>query len=263
MSRIQKTSAISLRNVRIRETSLLVTFFTEDFGKITAIAKGVRTKESKLLRAYEPVVFQDIVFYHYPRRDIDLVTDSSIKDSFSFLREDFFSLCAANYFVDLVDEFSALHQVNRKLFDLLFDCLNYLKEGMPPKLFRFFEIKLLLYSGLFPNIEKCSVCGKNLFGHDILFSYHHGGSVCSRGNCREQVQDGMNISKGCISSIVFLRDCDISRLDVFDLQDQIKKEITNVIQRFLLFHVSRELRSMRFMQEIKQNFSLGSLIEKT
>ena len=58
MSRIKKNPAISLRNVRIRETSLLITFFTRDFGKVKAIAKGVRTKDSRLLRAYEPCVLQ-------------------------------------------------------------------------------------------------------------------------------------------------------------------------------------------------------------
>ncbi|MFN5395348.1 MAG: DNA repair protein RecO, partial [Planctomycetota bacterium] len=43
---LEKTDAIVLKTVEWSETSLVVTLFTKDFGKISAIAKGARRLKS-------------------------------------------------------------------------------------------------------------------------------------------------------------------------------------------------------------------------
>lgn len=252
MSRVKKTPAISLRNVRVRETSLLVTFFTRDFGKVKAMAKGVRQKDSRLLRAYEPAVSQEILFYHHPEREIDLITDSSIIDLHSFLRDDFYKLCAACYFLDLVDEFTELHHVSHDVYYLLSDCLSYLRYSMPAKLFRYFEVQLLMDLGLFPNFEKCVWCGKGIRQGDVLFSFRQGGAVCSSSSCRNRESELLRISAQTLVHMNTLKNSDIDKIRDFKLEKEDERQLASIVQRFLLYNLGKEIRTMRFMKEIKE-----------
>lgn len=253
MANIEKTEAICLRNTRLRETSLLISFFTRDFGKVKVISKGVRKKNSRLLSHYEPFVYQEIIFYHNPKRELDLVTDSTMKKSFSYLKEDFFSLCAASYLVDLVDEVTQPLQKSEKLFNLLLDCLLALHKGVCFKIIRFFEIHLLHIAGLFPNITQCSCCGNTLNDEYVFFSFKQGGIVCSRLSCTLKTKDAIKITKGCVSSMAFLKTCQLVDLQRFKISNIIAAELANVMKRFMIFHIGRELRTMKFMEKIKKD----------
>ena len=66
---IQKTRSFILNREDIRETSVLLTAYTEDFGKIRLISKGVRSPEQKFISAYELFALDDIVFYEKKKKD--------------------------------------------------------------------------------------------------------------------------------------------------------------------------------------------------
>ena len=69
---IQKTDAIVLRRQDVRETSLALTFYTRDFGKVKGLVRGVRGSraESWGLGAMEILSCEDIVFYEPKKGDV-------------------------------------------------------------------------------------------------------------------------------------------------------------------------------------------------
>ena len=60
---IQKTEAILLRKRDLRETSLILSFFTRDFGKIHGVLKGARGTRARI--GVNPLYFslEEIIFY--------------------------------------------------------------------------------------------------------------------------------------------------------------------------------------------------------
>ena len=58
----EKSSAIVLRLVEFSETSLIVTLFTRDFGKVTALAKGARRPKGPFEAALDLLSLTRIVF---------------------------------------------------------------------------------------------------------------------------------------------------------------------------------------------------------
>ena len=44
----ERTDAVAIRHADFSETSRVVTFYTRDFGRITAVAKGVKRRSSKV-----------------------------------------------------------------------------------------------------------------------------------------------------------------------------------------------------------------------
>ncbi len=252
MANIEKTDAIVLKSWKLRETSLIITFFTRDFGKVKTISKGVRKKQSPLLSHFEPFTYQEIVFYHHPKREINLITDSNLKESFLFLRNNFKKICYASYLVDLVDEATQLYQKQRDLFDLLLYSLCELKDIQSSKLLRYFEIKLLDYIGIFPNFERCVICGRNDYLRNVSFSFRHGGIVCSRQSCRSKAFDLIKISSGCISSIIFLKNNIVCDLSKFQISKDIAVEMKEILQKYISFFLNRELKSIQFMREVSE-----------
>ncbi|MBU0880811.1 MAG: recombination protein O N-terminal domain-containing protein, partial [Candidatus Omnitrophica bacterium] len=61
---IQKSDGILLRRQDLRETSILLTFYTRDFGKIKGIVRGVRGPRAIFGGgAYELFALDEIIFY--------------------------------------------------------------------------------------------------------------------------------------------------------------------------------------------------------
>ena len=60
----EKTLAIVVRAYDFSETSRVVTLFTEEFGKITALAKGCKRPKSPFESALDVLTLSRIVFLH-------------------------------------------------------------------------------------------------------------------------------------------------------------------------------------------------------
>ena len=98
---IQKSKAIVLKTRNFRETSLIVNFFTKDFGKLNALIKGIRNEPQRY--GGLPLTFSSnfIVFYTRAKRDLNLVTQCDAQEHFQSIRQDLEKTNYANYFVEL------------------------------------------------------------------------------------------------------------------------------------------------------------------
>ena len=78
---IQKSEAILLSKRDIRETSSLVVFYTEGFGKIKGLVKGARGAQAKFGLYLSEFSKFDIVYYEKRKTETYLITQADLKDS--------------------------------------------------------------------------------------------------------------------------------------------------------------------------------------
>ena len=74
----EKATAIVLRTVEFSETSLVVTLFTREFGKLGALAKGARRLKNPFESALDLLALCRIVFLHKSSDALDLVTEAKL-----------------------------------------------------------------------------------------------------------------------------------------------------------------------------------------
>ena len=55
-----RTEALSLKNMSLGESDLLVTLYSKDIGKFRAVAKGARKSTSKLVGHFEPLTINNL-----------------------------------------------------------------------------------------------------------------------------------------------------------------------------------------------------------
>jgi len=85
---IRRTEAIVLRTRDFSETSLIVSFYTRELGKINGLAKGIKTRRKKYNGYLQPFTYNDIVFYEKVHGGLCAISQCDLRDFFPAIRED-------------------------------------------------------------------------------------------------------------------------------------------------------------------------------
>jgi len=136
-----KTEGIILKRVSYGEADRILTIYTKHYGKIRAIAKGVRRITSRKAGSLE--LFNHSVLFLAKGKNLDIISEAQIVNSFRLWRKSLIKVGLAYYFCELVDRLTPDEQENRGVFELLRDYLAKLNKASLPELVRSFEEQLL------------------------------------------------------------------------------------------------------------------------
>jgi len=245
---IVRSESIVLRRRDLRETSLLVTFFTRDFGKITGELKGIRADQKKFASTVEIFSHNDIIFYESRHSSVHLVSHCDQKDNFTPLRQNIAKATAGQLICELVDLVMPQEDKNPLVFDWMLDVLRQLvKADNPDKLLTIFKIKMLTLSGFKPYLDSCVSCDCSM-PQQPRFSLSMGGLLCPR--CAPKDPGARTIFRGTIATILHIEKNDLKNNLTLGMNPQIKKELELVLNSFLNFHLGRTLKSQSVLQTL-------------
>lgn len=201
--------------LRIRdfaESDLIVTLFTEQWGKRTAIAKRARRLNSRLGGVFDLLNRVEVVFY--PKSRLDLVSQGALLQGFPHLKGDLNVVAAALLVGRLLDRLLPFHQPEERVYSLFGRFLNLLEAGdhSVDRLRLSVTLKLLGFLGHRPRLAGCVRCGSE--SGPFLFASECGGVLCRACTRREE---GIKISRGLALSLdAFLR-LPLERVNVIHL----------------------------------------------
>jgi DNA repair protein RecO (recombination protein O) len=259
---IQKTQAIVLNNQDFRESSLLATFYTKDFGKLKGLIKGIRASKSRFGSRLEPFSFNTIVFYENRKSSFCIIAQCDRAYNFNIFQGDLEKAAYASYLVELIDAVTSPGDANTLLFELLFNTLRLLShieiENIE-EIIRIFEIRLLDISGFMPRLDCCVCCGKNIFllkKKPPHFSHSLGGLICEA--CFAQDKAALSISLGTIASLKYIESTEWCRVLHFKISSAIKEELEEILRCFLSLHLERKFKSLAFLEKVRNFHSPNS-----
>jgi DNA repair protein RecO (recombination protein O) len=114
---IYKAEAIVLRSMVYKEADRILTLFTREEGKVSAIARGVRKTTSRLRGAVQ--LFSHTHLVLYSGRSLDTVSQGDAEEHFSYLEQDLERFSTASYCAELVDRLTQAREQQPKVFFLL------------------------------------------------------------------------------------------------------------------------------------------------
>lgn len=197
----EKTRAIVLRLVEFSETSLIATLFTEDFGKVGALAKGARRPKSACEGALDLLALVRIVFIHKSSDALDLLTEARLERRFRSAERDLPRLYAGYYVGELLSELTDMGDPHPELFAAGNHALLSIDDGAPlaETLLRF-EIAALRLLGHWPSLATCAVCGQQVTaGERVPLSMIGGGVLCEE--CRPGRRGVVAVSGGVLNAL--------------------------------------------------------------
>lgn len=169
---------IVLRESDSKESDKILTVLTQELGKIAVVAKGARSRRSKVgaatqLLAYSELVLSESHGWQY------LVEGNTI-ELFDGVRGDIELLSLGSYFAEIVDWVASDDGESAALLPLVLNALYALGTlHRPPLLVKAaFELKLMALIGFEPLLGGCAVCGKTQPEYPVLDLL--GGTLCCR-----------------------------------------------------------------------------------
>ncbi len=237
-----KTQGIVLRKVDFSETSLILTFMTRDYGKVSALVKGAKRSGKKAVGALDMLCLADIVFLQKPS-DLHTLTEYEVTDYFAGLYRGLKRVYAADYAIELVRD-SVEQEACPDVFDLLAAMLRRLATAsdLAPLIFAY-ELKLLSALGFQPELDVCTSCGRALTA-SVFFRAAVGGSVCQR--CRSD--DCLSLSPGALATMRTLARADLDRVGRLRIAPAAHAEIRRAIRRHIEHTLNRRPRMWRYLE---------------
>jgi DNA repair protein RecO (recombination protein O) len=176
-----RTQALVVRTVEVFETSLVVTLFTRELGKVSALAKGGRRLKSPFQGGLDLLGVSDIVVLHKASEALDLLTEAAPTERFGSLRRDLAALYAGYYIAELLSDLTDFHDPHPKLFDAATITLRHLGDpSLRTRRLLRFELACLRELGLMPALDACAHCGAAVAarGDAVAFGLATGGVLC-------------------------------------------------------------------------------------
>ena len=132
--RTYTASGIVLRRIDLGEKDRILTVFTKEHGKLSAVAKGSRRPGSRLSGASEPFTYSKM--FLATGRDLDVLSQAEVKESFPNIKAAMASVAYAVYLLELADRFTEERHPNPELFDTLLSAMYVLESGTDPEIGR-------------------------------------------------------------------------------------------------------------------------------
>ncbi|MBL7068864.1 MAG: DNA repair protein RecO [Candidatus Omnitrophica bacterium] len=246
---IQTTEGIILRKQNLRETSVILSLFTKDFGKISGVMKGARGPKAAMGNNPQVFSLNNIVFYDKKRGNLNSISQCDLKNYFDPIRNDLERTVYADYFLELVDSVTIEGDINREIYELLLNSLGLLSRPVSAKrVARIFEIKIMDMSGFMSELGECIVCSEPI-QENARFSLCLGGPLCRK--CQTKDKGAINLSKGTMNFIERVRRSPFELVSRIKVSQDVGIELEGFLRRFVDYHIQRSLKTVEFLKKIK------------
>ena len=245
------TNGIVIRSKSSGDDRLL-TLLTDDFGVINTIARGANKPRSRLASSTELFCYSRLVLFRY--RDSTTVDSAEVEQSFFALRNDLSSLALASYIAELCCELAPPEEAASEYLRLVLNTLYFLIQAKKSiwMLKPVFELRLLTMAGFMPDLTGCACCGAYDEESDaqMLFAYATGALYCHNCNLTEYLAEP--IAPGVLAAMRHIIYSPSEKLFSFTLPDAGLRELTQISETYLKYHLQRKYRSLDFFYSVAQ-----------
>lgn len=259
---LEKAEALVIRQADFSESSRVVTFFSREFGRFSALAKGAKRLKGPFEAGLDLLSECRVVFIRKSAGTLNLLTESRLARRFQpqqpGIPDGLNRLYSGYYAAELLQGLTEEFDPHPGLYELTLDTLRCLElvESQPGSVVLNYELKLLQQTGVLPNLTECVVCGAAV---ELTGRYAHwvsqGGLLCS--GCRSEEYAGTSVSALAIE--ILRRFCDLSTLAAgrVCLTPQQLAECRRLSVSAIVSVLGRRPQTLRYLQFADSSFEKG------
>jgi len=240
--------AIVIRSRCYGEADKILTIFSDHFGKISVLAKGVRRILSKMSGHLQ--LFSHSKFLLASGKTWDRIIGVEEIKNFS-LPQDLHLTALGFYLAEAIDHLTQEGEENYSLYKLLNEVFEAMAGADQHLIQPYFELNLLKHLGYKPELYHCVVCGQKGQRGKILFSPSGGGLVCD--SCLHRFKDVHPVSEDVIKLLRLYLEKKFSFLNHIKIKPLIKEEAEELSHQFILHIMEREPKSKKFLKKVSHD----------
>jgi DNA repair protein RecO (recombination protein O) len=241
------TEGIILKRMNRGEHDQCIILFSPILGKITAYAKGARKITSSFSGHLEPFNICDFELYRSARGYT--ITQCRSTETFKTVRANLEKTLNASLAGELFEKTASISDQSEELFTLLKSALNALGKSEKTDLaLESFKIKLMLISGILPELRKCATCGKKP-AETECFTLSGGGQIFCP-SCLQPEHGLTPLPFGIIKLINYICLCDFKAIEKVTIRKHEQNLLKNATGIFLGNYLDREIASEAVLRSI-------------
>ncbi len=235
-----------LRVTTYNDTDALLTVLTQDRGKMTLKARGLRRKNSPLTASCQLLGYSSFTLFE--NKGYFTINEASVIELFHPLRKDLQKLSLATYFAQVADVMSQEDMPNPQLLSLLLNCMYALCRLPVPEsqVKAVFEMRIAVLGGYEPDLQACFYCQKE---NPDRFNLTQGHLECS--HCGGS-QDGIRlpILPGTLDAMRYICCCNGKKLFSFSLGAETLEQLSQVTEGYLVTQLERGFSTLDFYKTL-------------
>lgn len=253
------TRGIVLRTTTVRESDLVVSLYTEEHGRISALARGGRRSQRRFAGALSVLVLAQWRLGRPPRGDLWSLESADVEREWTQLATDVVGVAHASYALELVGALLPAEVPEPSVLELVVALWDVLAASGPsPAALRAVELALLELAGHRPALDACAACHAPIFAlgaGGAVFDPSRGGAICracapaSRGPGVRQFEEGAGAYLCAIAEVAelagvvgFDRDPRFVQADRHAARDAMVAMVTSLAER--------PLRSLEYIAKL-------------
>ncbi len=247
-----------IRNVDIKETDRLVTIFTEEHGRLTALARGARSLKSRKLAATMQFCYGRYVLYG--QGDKLWVKEAELIENFFDIGKSIEGLALANYIAEVLSVVTVA-EADKNLLRLSLNSLYAISKGLHSmeKIKAAFEIRALSILGFMPNIISCHICDEK--SGDFFFDIMGGIIECRACHDKHAVSHTDHpdpheshiiciLSEGAKIALGYCIHSPLERIFSFNISDADMHLFSRAAEEYLLNQLEHGFKSLEFYKSV-------------
>lgn len=235
-----------LREVKYKESSKMLTVLSEE-GKLSCEGRGAMRKGSKIAGAAQQLTYGELTLFE--NRGRYTLTEASVLEDFSALRQDFADFSLGVYFAELLEAVSDEEYPNPALLSLGLNGLFALSRKLyPPEHIKAcFELRLCALAGFAPDVTACAVCGE-VNPERPRLNLRGGVLHCAECQC-----EGRSVSL-CTASLAAMRHvihADAKKIYSFTLDENASSRFHYAAEEFTLCQLDRSFGTLQYWKSLQ------------
>ncbi len=230
-----------------KDTDAILTILTEDQGKLTVKARGLRRKNSPLIAPCQLLAYGEFTLFSY--RGIYTVNEAHSIELFQGLHKELTDLSLGTYFAQVADVVSQEDAPGGSLLSLVLNCLYAIHSTKLPhdQIKAVFELRCACLAGYTPELSGCNHCGSE-FPHFLDIS--QGILECS--TCRDPESDGIRIpiNGSILGAMRYICFCDPKKLFSFQAGEETLTRLSQLTESYLCTQLERGFSALDFYKSL-------------
>lgn len=236
-----KTRALVLNSIRWKESSKIITVYTENLGKIKLIARGALRNNSPFAGKIESLFLTDLIIDEKQSRTLNILKEADVLNTFTKIRLDYkifpFALTIMEIIAQVIDD----AQPDSVFFEFILEMLMaFLEIKYPEVVLIYFLLKLSSYLGFKPLLDKCTSGDLNKCDPKVFLSMSEGDISCKK--CTKSAKNIVPFSK---EQFLFLQRTQKINYRFISEINESRADFIQIIQnimRYINFHFEKEIR---------------------
>lgn len=242
------TKGLVIRTVDWRDSDRLLTVMTEDYGKITVKAPGIRRKSSRM--GWAGQLFAYCQFTLYEKNGRLTLQDAQMLEQFFSLSRDLDALALGSYFCELLategEEDVPAPGMLRLALNSLYALAHHLYDIRQIK--AAFELRFLAIAGYEPDLWKCAACGAD--PEEPMVNLERGQLHCTV--CRGAFGRSVSapLSRAALQAARYVLRCDLKKLFSFRLEEGDLELLGAFAEAYCLTRLERGFQTLDFYRSL-------------